>query len=54
MPILAQFRCLNCGQRFETQILERGEKQDYERENRPTSPVHCPKCNRTDVETGWG
>lgn len=51
MPILAQLRCNNCGHRFEEEILSRDEKQ--EKENQPSYPIQCPKCNRTDVRTGW-
>ena len=28
------------------------ERQDYEKEGRRTSAIHCPRCNRTDVRTG--
>ncbi len=40
------FYCLNCGYRFVTMILEKGEA---EAKKVQTSPVHCPKCHRTDL-----
>lgn len=52
MTILAQYHCNNCGENFEVEILERSEKQEYERQNRPTYQIHCPKCNRTDIVKG--
>ena len=42
-----RFRCLNCGHNFEAEVLEDGEAEA--RRVYP-SPVHCPKCNRTDLE----
>lgn len=45
--IKKRFRCLNCGQHFEADVLEKGEA---EAKQIPSGPVHCPRCNRTDVE----
>ncbi len=53
MPELARFRCINCGHRFEVEVLDDDERREARRENRPTSAVHCPECYRTDVRRGW-
>ena len=45
--IVRKFRCRNCGERFDKEVFEKGEA---ERKQLPSGPVHCPKCNRTDVE----
>ncbi len=37
----------NCGQKFTTQIFEKGEAGE---KRKPTSPVRCPKCNSIEVE----
>lgn len=42
-----KFRCLNCRARFEIDVFEPGEA---ERKKVPHGPVHCPYCNRTDLE----
>jgi len=52
MPDCVSFRCNNCGHRFEIEVLNKEERREAERENRPTSAVHCPKCNRTDLRQG--
>ncbi len=40
------FRCLSCGHKFEAEVFERGEA---EAKRQPSGPVHCPRCNPTDV-----
>lgn len=44
--ITKKFRCRNCGKEFRRDVFEAGEAQ---RKQQPSSPVHCPECNRTDV-----
>lgn len=53
MPEYVRFRCNNCGHRFEKEVLIEEERRKARFENRPTSPVHCPECNRTDIRRGW-
>ena len=53
MPELVRFRCLNCGHRFEEEVLTEEERREADRENQHTTPVHCPECNRTDIRRGW-
>lgn len=53
MPERKKYRCNNCGERFEVDVLSKEEEREYDRQNRPYSPVHCPKCNRTDIRKGW-
>lgn len=48
-----RYRCNNCGERFEAEILSADEKREYERENRPYSAVRCPSCYRYDLRKGW-
>ncbi len=52
MTYLKRYRCLSCGEKFEAEVLESQEKEEYIRQGRPTGQVHCPKCNRTDVRPG--
>ena len=53
MPELARFRCLNCGERFSTEVLNERELEDLHREGRRGGAIRCPSCNRTDVRDGW-
>lgn len=46
-------RCVNCGKRFEVEILTRDEVERARDERRPTYPIACPDCNRTDIRDGW-
>lgn len=45
-----RFQCLNCGHKFEEEVFEKGEA---EAKKVRAYPIHCPKCNRTDVREGW-
>ena len=45
--VTKRYRCLNCGHRFEAEVFEKGEA---EAKRLPVGDLHCPKCNRTDVE----
>jgi rubredoxin len=54
MTELKRFQCLNCGHRFEVQVLTPNERQEAKREDRPVSAVACPECRRTDIRGGWG
>ena len=53
MARVVRFRCRNCGNRFESEILDENDKREVRRKNLRTSPVRCPSCNRTDVREGW-
>lgn len=44
--ITKKYHCHNCGHDFKAEVFEKGEA---ERKLVHTQPVHCPKCNRTDV-----
>jgi DNA-directed RNA polymerase subunit RPC12/RpoP len=48
-----RFRCLNCGNRFEVEVLTEDEKREARRRNQPTREVRCPHCNRADIRRGW-
>lgn len=48
--IVKRYRCLNCGHRFEADVLEEGEA---EAKKIRTQPVRCPECKRTDLRDGW-
>lgn len=45
--VTKRYRCLNCGHRFAAEVFEKGEA---EARRLPSGPIHCPGCNRTDVE----
>jgi len=53
MPERIYFRCNNCGHRFEAEALTKEEEQKAKEERQPTSAIHCPNCNRTDIRRGW-
>lgn len=53
MTIRMRYRCLNCGERFETTVLTKEEVRDAQRRGERLFAIHCPKCNRTDIEKGW-
>ena len=44
--VTKRFQCLNCGFEFKAEIFEEGEA---DAKRLPSGPVHCPRCNRTDV-----
>ncbi len=48
-----RFRCNNCGHRFETEVLDKRERQEVRHREQPTSPMRCPECRRTDIRRGW-
>lgn len=48
-----RFRCNSCGERFETEVLTPEEQRRAQIERRPTSSIHCPRCNRTDIRDGY-
>jgi len=55
MSELKRYRCLNCGHRFEVEVLTREERLEADREGTPLGPIRCPRpeCRRTDVRLGW-
>lgn len=54
MTEVKRFQCLNCGHRFEIDVLTPDEKKEARRKDEPVYPVACPQCQRTDVRGGWG
>lgn len=50
MSSLRRYRCLNCGNEFEVEVLSPHEAEERRRRNEPVGQVHCPRCNRTDLE----
>jgi hypothetical protein len=53
MPTVRKFRCNNCGERFDVEVLTEDEAKDARERKRPTHPIQCPKCYRTDIRAGW-
>jgi transposase-like protein len=53
MSNLVRYRCRNCGERFEIQILTAEEVREADRRGQRVSNAHCPRCRRTDLEKGW-
>lgn len=53
MTEIVRFRCNSCGHRFDAEVLDKDECREARRINRPTSALHCPECNRTDIRRGW-
>jgi DNA-directed RNA polymerase subunit RPC12/RpoP len=50
MPERRRYRCLNCGNRFELEVLSEKETQEALRRNQRVSGVACPKCHSAHVE----
>ena len=48
-----RYRCRNCGNRFELEILTEEEKREAQRKLQPVYPIACPNCKRRDVCEGW-
>lgn len=53
MPELARFRCLNCGKRFEAEVLTQEEQEEYRRRGLRSGNIQCPECRRNSVRRGW-
>lgn len=53
MPEKKRFQCLNCGHRFEADVLTREEKEKRRRCDRYFAPLDCPNCGRTDIRSEW-
>ncbi|RYF30461.1 MAG: zinc ribbon domain-containing protein [Comamonadaceae bacterium] len=53
MPSQAQYRCRNCGHRFEVTVLNADERREAERHRQPLYAIACPDCRRQDVRPGW-
>lgn len=53
MSKIERYRCLNCGRRFETEVLTPEEQQEAKRQGRALCYVACPECRRTDIRFGW-
>lgn len=51
--IVKRFRCLNCGHRFECDVLTKEEISQRQNNNLRSYPIHCPECGRTDIRDGW-
>ncbi|PZA12145.1 zinc ribbon domain-containing protein [Rhodopseudomonas palustris] len=50
MPKLVQYRCRNCGHRFSYEALSPEEVREAQRRGDDLSRIHCPRCNRTDLD----
>lgn len=57
MLITKRYRCLNCGKKWEKNILTADEVREAQRKGQPVypvpSPLHCPECGRNTVQEGW-
>lgn len=53
MSRTVKYRCINCGERFKTEVLTEREIDAAKRENQPLGPIRCPKCGRSDYREGW-
>jgi DNA-directed RNA polymerase subunit RPC12/RpoP len=53
MSEAVRFRCINCGERFTSDVLDEQEKMEARRRGRPTSAIRCPQCGRDDLRRGW-
>lgn len=53
MSTRVRYRCRNCGEKFEATVLTAEEVREAERRHQPLGRIHCPGCNRTDIEKGW-
>lgn len=46
--IVVRMKCQMCGERFEAELLDRDDPRER---YTPGSPVRCPRCQSTRVET---
>lgn len=46
--IVVKMKCQMCGDRFEAELLDR---EDPQEQNVAGTPVRCPRCKSTHVET---
>lgn len=53
MTEMIRFRCLNCGHRFEAEVLDEDEKREARRRYQPLGRVSCPKCEIGETRRGW-
>ena len=53
MTEMVRFRCLNCGRRFEAEVLDEDEKREARRRDQPLGRVSCPECKRRETRRGW-
>lgn len=53
MSEIKKFRCNNCGHRFEEEVLNSKERHEAILEDVVFTKIHCPKCNRLDIRSGW-
>lgn len=53
MTVLTRYRCMNCGKRFEIEVLTKEERREAERRQEPVYQIGCPDCRRTNVREGW-
>lgn len=53
MPDTKKYRCLNCGHRFEVDVLTRDERRELEEKNEPIYAISCPECSHTNYREGW-
>ena len=53
MTETVRFRCNNCGNRFEAEVLTEEERRMAQQRNHSGSKVYCPKCKRSDIRRGW-
>ncbi len=53
MPIKMRYRCLNCGKRFEIDVVTPDEREEARREEQPLYDIQCPACHRSSYREGW-
>lgn len=52
MSEMRWFRCLNCREVFEVEVLTPEEARRAREQRQSTSAIHCPRCNHTDLRDG--
>lgn len=49
MTETVRYRCNQCGERFEVQVLTDRERREAREQHRQVYAIHCPKCGSRDV-----
>lgn len=44
--VVKELKCTRCGHRFEREVFEKGEAEQF---ILPSSPVRCPECGSTYI-----
>ena len=50
MPETKHLKCNSCGHKWPEELPTKEERKKLEHTPLNLGPIHCPKCNRTDIK----